>query len=75
VAAALAAGFGRAIGEVGIAMMLGGNIGGYTRTMTTAIALETTKGEFELGLALGMLLLAVAFAVNGAVQKLQRMGP
>jgi tungstate transport system permease protein len=75
VAAALAAGFGRAIGEVGVAMMLGGNIAGYTRTMTTAIALETTKGEFELALALGILLLAVAFVVNGAVQAFQRLAP
>ena len=64
--------FGRAIGEVGIAMMLGGNIQGFTRTMTTAIALETSKGEFELALALGILLLAVAFLVNGCFQLLQR---
>ena len=64
--------FGRVISEVGIAMMLGGNIRGYTRTMTTAIALETSKGEFELGLALGMFLLAIAFAVNAALFLLQR---
>jgi tungstate transport system permease protein len=64
--------FGRVISEVGIAMMLGGNIRGYTRTMTTAIALETSKGEFELGLALGMFLLAIAFAVNAALYLLQR---
>jgi len=57
-------GFGRAIGEVGAAMMLGGNIEGFTRTMTTAIALETSKGEFELGLALGMVLLLIAFMLN-----------
>ncbi|NOQ94873.1 MAG: ABC transporter permease subunit [Methylophaga sp.] len=62
--AALVTGFGRAIGEVGAAMMLGGNIEGFTRTMTTAIALETSKGEFELGLALGILLLLIAFALN-----------
>ncbi|MFT7413576.1 MAG: tungstate transport system permease protein [Methylophagaceae bacterium] len=62
--AALITGFGRAIGEVGAAMMLGGNIQGFTRTMTTAIALETSKGEFELGLALGLLLLMIAFALN-----------
>ncbi|HFD32261.1 MAG TPA: ABC transporter permease subunit [Gammaproteobacteria bacterium] len=68
---ALVAGFGRAVGEVGIAMMLGGNIQGLTRTMTTAIALETSKGEFELGLALGILLLAVAFTVNGLLAWLQ----
>jgi tungstate transport system permease protein len=62
--AAMITGFGRAIGEVGAAMMLGGNIQGSTRTMTTAIALETSKGDFELGLALGCLLLLIAFAVN-----------
>jgi len=69
---AVVVGFGRAIGEVGIAMMVGGNIEGFTRTMTTAIALETSKGEFELALALGCLLLVVAFAVNGCFQYLQR---
>jgi len=62
--AAVITGFGRAIGEVGAAMMLGGNIEGFTRTMTTAIALETSKGDFELGLALGLLLLIIAFALN-----------
>lgn len=61
-------GFGRAIGEVGAAMMLGGNIQGVTRTMTTAIALETSKGDFELGLALGILLLIIAFSINMALQ-------
>ena len=64
--------FGRAIGEVGVAMMLGGNIAGYTRIMTTAIALETSKGDFELALALGVLLLAVALLVNGALGLLGR---
>ncbi len=72
--AAVVTGFGRAIGEVGVAMMLGGNIEGYTRTMTTAIALETSKGEFEMGLALGILLLSVAFIVNGLLFRLQRRG-
>ncbi len=61
-------GFGRAIGEVGAAMMLGGNIQGVTRTMTTAIALETSKGNFEQGLALGILLLIIAFSINLALQ-------
>lgn len=69
--AAVVMGFGRAIGEVGIAMMLGGNIEGFTRTMTTAIALETSKGEFEFALALGILLLLVAFFVNGLLQRFQ----
>lgn len=73
--AAVAMGFGRAIGEVGTAMMLGGNVQGLTRTMTTAIALETSKGEFELGLALGLVLLTIAFTVNAAVHYLQRRGP
>lgn len=68
---AVVTGFGRAIGEVGTAMMLGGNIQGLTRTMTTAIALETNKGEFELGLALGLLLLLIAFSVNLLLQNLQ----
>jgi tungstate transport system permease protein len=70
--AALITGFGRAIGEVGAAMMLGGNIQGFTRTMTTAIALETSKGEFELGLALGLLLLIIAFALNFALSWLNK---
>jgi len=66
--AAVITGFGRAIGEVGAAMMLGGNIQGLTRTMTTAIALETSKGDFELGLALGLLLLIIAFSINLLLQ-------
>ena len=61
---AMLSGFGRVIGEVGVAMMLGGNIRWYTRTLTTAIALETSKGEFELGLALGIILMVIAFVVN-----------
>lgn len=71
--AAVVAGFGRAIGEVGVAMMLGGNISGFTRTMTTAIALETSKGEFEFALALGLLLLTAAFIVNLLLQRFQRL--
>ena len=69
--AAVVTGFGRAIGEVGIAMMLGGNIHGYTRTMTTAIALETSKGDFEFALALGFMLLLVAFIINSVLQQFQ----
>jgi len=64
VMAAVIAGFGRVIAEVGVAMMLGGNIRNSTRTMTTAIALETSKGEFAFGLALGLVLLGVALLVN-----------
>ena len=56
--------FGRVIGEVGISLLLGGNIQGYTRTITTAIALQTSKGEFSFGLALGIVLLVAAFTVN-----------
>jgi tungstate transport system permease protein len=70
--AAIIAGFGRIIGEVGSAMMLGGNIKFYTRSITTAIALETSKGEFSLGLALGMILLTVAFSVNMMLRYLQQ---
>ena len=62
--AAVVAGFGRVIADVGSAMMLGGNIRGSTRTMTTAIALETSKGEFGFGIALGIVLLFVAFSLN-----------
>jgi len=63
------AAFGRVIGEVGVAMMLGGNIRWYTRTITTAIALETSKGDFELGLALGIILMALALAVNAVLHR------
>lgn len=64
VMAAVIAGFGRVIAEVGVAMMLGGNIRGSTRTMTTAIALETSKGEFAFALSLGIVLLCIALFVN-----------
>ena len=73
--AAVIAGFGRVIAEVGVAMMLGGNIKGYTRTMTTAIALETSKGEFAFGLALGMVLMAVALVVNLLLNFFQQRQP
>lgn len=62
--AAMIAGFGRVIAEVGSAIMVGGNIKGYTRTMTTAIALETAKGNFALGITLGVILLVVALSIN-----------
>jgi len=65
--AAIVAGFGRVVSEVGVAMMLGGNIRFYTRTMTTAIALETSKGDFAFGLALGLILMTVAFAINAVL--------
>lgn len=75
VVAAVIAGFGRVISEVGVAMMLGGNIRGYTRTMTTAIAVETSKGEFAFGLALGIILIAVAFGINVAFHFAQETRP
>ncbi len=61
---AIIAGFGRVFAEVGVSMMLGGNIRGFTRNITTAIAFETGKGEFALGIALGLILLTVAFSIN-----------
>lgn len=69
--AALAAAFGRVVTEVGAAIMVGGNIRHYTRTLTTAIALETGKGEFALGLALGAILLVIALGVNLLGESLQ----
>jgi tungstate transport system permease protein len=69
--AAVIAGFGRVIAEVGTAMMVGGNIKGYTRVMTTAIALETSKGEFAFALSLGIILLTVAFSINVLFHYLQ----
>ena len=62
--AAIIAAFGRVIAEIGISMMLGGNARGFTRTMTTAMALEYDKGEFTLAVALGIVLLGLAFTVN-----------
>jgi len=70
---AVLAGFGRAIAEVGAVMIVGGNIDHVTRTMTTAIALETSKGNIALALALGIVLLALAFAVNAALIGVQRL--
>jgi tungstate transport system permease protein len=70
---AVLAGFGRAIAEVGAVMIVGGNIDHVTRTMTTAIALETSKGNIALALALGMILLAIALAVNVALMGIRRL--
>lgn len=64
VVAALVASFGRVIAEVGISMMLGGNAKGFTRTMTTAMALEYDKGQFVLAVALGIILLSISFGLN-----------
>lgn len=69
--AAVIAAFGRVIAEVGISMMLGGNAKGFTRTMTTAMALEYDKGEFTLAVALGIILLTVSFGINLLFHSLQ----
>jgi tungstate transport system permease protein len=63
---ALLAGFGRAAAEVGAVMIVGGNIDGFTRTMTTAIALETSKGDLALAMGLGLVLVALVLAINAA---------
>ena len=70
--AAAVTAYGRVMTEVGISMMVGGNIKWHTRTITTAIALETNKGQFALGIALGLVLMAIAFAVNISVSFLRR---
>ena len=69
---AAVAAYGRAISEVGISMMVGGNIKWHTRTITTAIALETGKGEFAMGIALGIVLLLMAFLANSLLMILKR---
>lgn len=69
--AAVIAAFGRVIAEVGISMMIGGNAKGFTRTMTTAMALEYDKGEFTLAVALGIILLTVSFLINLLFHSLQ----
>ena len=71
VMAAIIYGFGRVISEVGCAMMVGGNIAGATRTITTAIALETSKGEFAQGIALGAVLIAIALVINAGLMLVQ----
>ena len=68
----LLASFGRAISEVGAVMIVGGNIDGFTRVMTTAIALETSKGDLPLALALGLILLSVVLALNVVIALLRR---
>jgi tungstate transport system permease protein len=70
---AVLAGFGRAIAEVGAVMIVGGNIDHVTRTMTTAIALETSKGNIAIALALGMILLAIALVLNVALMGIRRL--
>jgi tungstate transport system permease protein len=72
--AAVVNGFGRAVSEVGCAIMVGGNIEGLTRNIPTAIALQTTKGEFAQGIALGLVLMVVALGVNVLLALLQGAG-
>jgi tungstate transport system permease protein len=72
--AALMAGFGSVISEVGASMMVGGNIRGQTRVLTTAIVLETSKGEFESALALSALLLVITYLINLALTWIQQKG-
>lgn len=72
--AAVMAGFGGIISEIGASMMVGGNIKGHTRTLTTAMVLETGKGNFDVALALAALLLALVFIVNWALTSIQQRG-
>jgi tungstate transport system permease protein len=72
VMAAVIMGFGRAISEVGISLMVGGNIRGFTRVITTAISLETSKGDLELSLALGIILIFIALVVNIIMNRIQQ---
>ena len=69
---AVMAAFGRVMAEVGAILIVGGNIAGYTRVMTTTIALETDKGNFKLALALGIILLSISLLINAALHSVQR---
>jgi tungstate transport system permease protein len=71
---ALLAGFGRAAAEVGAIIIVGGNIDGFTRTMTTAIALETSKGDLSLAIGLGIVLIFIVFAINALAWATRRAG-
>jgi tungstate transport system permease protein len=73
-ATVLLAGFGRASAEVGAVLIVGGNIAGYTRVMTTSIALETSKGDLALALGLGITLLALTLAINAIAFGASRIG-
>jgi len=72
VVTAIIMGFGRAISELGLALMIGGNIRGFTRIITTAISLETSKGNLELAMALGIILIALALVINIALNRIQQ---
>jgi tungstate transport system permease protein len=70
--AAVMAGFGGVISEVGASIMVGGNIKGYTRVLTTATVMETSRGNFDTAIALGIILLVLAFAVNLVLTRIQQ---
>ncbi len=72
VLAAVIMGFGRAISEIGIALMVGGNIKGFTRVITTAISLETSRGDLELAIALGIILISIALVINIILNRVQQ---
>jgi tungstate transport system permease protein len=72
--AGVMAGLGRVMAEVGAIIIVGGNIAGYTRVMTTTIALETDKGNFELAIALGIILLTTSFTITIGLRFFQRLG-
>jgi tungstate transport system permease protein len=72
VMAAVVLAFGRAISEVGLALMVGGNIKGFTRVLTTAISLETSKGDWELSMALGIILIFIALVINLIMNRIQQ---
>ncbi|MBE3022365.1 tungstate ABC transporter permease TupB [Campylobacter sp. 7477a] len=69
----VATAYGRIVAEVGVAMLIGGNIKYFTRTITTAISLETSKGEFNMGIALALVLISIAFLVNLLIHALKRL--
>jgi tungstate transport system permease protein len=70
--AAVMAGFGGVVSEVGASIMVGGNIMGYTRVLTTATVMETGRGEFEIAIALSLILLLATFAINYALTLIQQ---
>jgi len=72
--AAVMAGFGAVISEIGASMMVGGNILGYTRVLTTATVLETAKGNFDMAIALSIILLVITFLINWGLTAIQQYG-
>ncbi len=71
---AIITGFSRVVAEVGAVMIVGGNIAGHTRVMTTAVVLETRRGNFELAIGLGIILLLLSFIVNSVLYNIQKGG-